>query len=281
MENERVCYVEIETNDNGTKEMKSLEGLAIKGTVSRKAGTIAAEAKVSIANLTQSDIEYLATYTTPYMKPKVKKLINIYAGYTQSGWGRIFQGDITEAIPQGMPDTWLDIKAQSQYYNQRSPISYGVTNTTSKEIAQSIANNLNLTFDWQATSEKNIDIFDFIGSKAGLIKEFNKLDDVTMFEDNGTLRVIDKKSTPPEKDKNSIPLITKDSGLIGLPEPDEYGIKFKCLLSPALLPGQWIKVESVKLPGINGQYQIYTVDFDFESRGQPFYCKIYAKTSGV
>ena len=281
MENQRVCYVEIETDDNGEKQMKSLEGLAIKGKVSRKAGTIAAEANVSIANLTHSDIEYLSAYTSPYMKPKVKKLINIYAGYTQSGWGRIFQGDITEAMPQGMPDTWLNIKAQSQYYNQRSPISYGVTNTTSKEIAQSIADNLGLSFDWQAASEKNIDIFDFIGSKAGLIKEYNKLDDVTMFEDNGTLRVIDKKAAPSEKDTNSIPLITKNSGLIGLPEPDEYGIKFKCLLNPSFLPGQWVKVESVKLPGLNGQYQIYTVDFDFESRGQAFYCDIYAKTGGV
>ena len=279
MENKRVCYIEVQTNDNGTTQMKSLEGMAIKGKVSRKAGTIAAEATLSIANLTQSDIEYLTTYTSPYMKPKVKKLVNIYAGYSQSGWGRIFQGDITEAIPEGMPDTWLNIKAQSQYYNQRSPISYGVTNTTSKEIAQSIANNLGLTFDWQATSEKNIDIFDFIGSKAGLIKEFNKLDDVTMFEDNGTLKVVDKVSTPP--DKNQIPLITKDSGLIGLPEPDQYGVKFKCLLSPALIPGQWIRLESVKLTGLNGQYQIYTVDFDFESRGQAFYCDIYAKTSGV
>ena len=279
MENKRVCYIEVQTNDNGTTQMKSLEGMAIKGKVIRKAGTIAAEATLSIANLTQSDIEYLTTYTSPYMKPKVKKLVNIYAGYSQSGWGRIFQGDITEAIPEGMPDTWLNIKAQSQYYNQRSPISYGVTNTTSKEIAQSIANNLGLTFDWQATSEKNIDIFDFIGSKAGLIKEFNKLDDVTMFEDNGTLKVVDKVSAPP--DKNQIPLITKDSGLIGLPEPDQYGVKFKCLLSPALIPGQWIRLESVKLTGLNGQYQIYTVDFDFESRGQAFYCDIYAKTSGV
>ena len=279
MDNTRVCYVEIETNDNGTKQMKSLEGMAIKGKVSRKEGTIAADAAISIANLTQSDIEYLTTYTTPYVKPKVRKLINIYAGYSQSGWGRIFTGDITEAISSGMPDTWLNIKAQSLYYSQRTPISYGVTNTTTKKIAESIAGNLGLEFDWAASGDKNIGVFNFAGSKAGLIKEFNKLDDVTMFEDNGKLKVVDKIASPP--DKNQIPLITKDSGLIGLPEPDEYGVKFKCLLNPSLVPGQWVRLESVKLSGLNGYYRIYTVNFDFESRGQSFYCDIEAKASGA
>lgn len=280
MENRRVCFIEIETVDNGQRQLKRLDGVALKGRVSRKAGSTQADARLSVANLTQQDVDFLTTYTSPYVRPKVKKLINIYAGYQNTGWGRIFSGDIIKAIPSDLPDTWLNIEAQSLFYENRIPISYGVSGISNKELAQSIANNLGLSFEWQATSKKTIDVFNFTGSKTGLIKEFNRLEDVTMFEDNGIIKVVDKITKPPA-DKNSVPLISKDTGMIGIPEPDQYGVKLKCLLNPTYYCGKWIRVESVKLPGVNGFYQIYTIDFDFASREQQFYCNIYAKASGV
>lgn len=277
MQNNRVCFVEVESIDNGKKQLKSLKGLSIKGTVSRKAGSVQAEASISIANLNKSTIEYLSTYTTPYFKPKTKKRINIYAGYESTGWGRIFSGDITVAIPQDMPDIWLNIKAKSLYYEQRTPISYGVGNTTIKELGASIANQLGLSYEWQANSTKNIDSFELVGSKGDLIKEFNKIEDVVMFEDNGVLRVLDRY--PKADTKNKMKLISKESGLIGDVEPDQYGIKFKTLLDASDFCGRWVQTKSEKLPGTNGIYQIYTLDFDFSSREQHFYSKIYARTS--
>ena len=107
MRNNRVCFLEVETNDNGNKQLKRLQGLAIKGRVSRKMSAVESEATVSVANLTKSDIEYLTTFTSPYVKPQSKKLIRIYAGYSQTGWGKIFEGDITEALPSDLPDTWV------------------------------------------------------------------------------------------------------------------------------------------------------------------------------
>lgn len=277
MNNKRVCFVEVECiSPSGTKQLKRLDGLAIKGTVSRKAGTVQAEASVSIANLAKPTIEYLTTYTTPYFNPKTKKKINIYAGYENTGWGQIFTGDIIEAIPQDMPDVWLQVKAKSQYYNQRVPISYGVGNITLKDLAQSIADELNLPLDWKSTSTKTVAGFDLIGSKGDLIKEYNRLGDVVMFEDNGKLRVVDKKTNP---DTNKAKLISLHTGLIGDFEPDQYGIKGKCLIDPSMNLGDWIKTESIKLPGTNGYYRIYTLDFDFASREQQFYCKFYARTS--
>ena len=63
MQNRRVCFIEVETEDNGKKELKRLEGLAIRGTVNRKAGSMQSDAKLSVANLTQSDVEFLTTFT--------------------------------------------------------------------------------------------------------------------------------------------------------------------------------------------------------------------------
>ena len=278
MLDKRICFVEVKCIDNGKKQMKRLDGLAIKGRVSRKAGSTLADARISVANLTHNDIEYLTTFTSPYVKPIVKKKINIYAGYEKTGWGRIFSGDIYKALPDDMPDIWMHIEAKSLFYENRIPISYGLQNVSVKQLGQGIAENLGLSFEWQATSKKTIDIFNFTGSKAELIKEYNSLDDITMFEDNGVIKVIDKIAKPPQ---GSIKLISKDTGMIGRPEPDQFGVKLKCLLDPSLACGQWIRVESVKLPAINGYYQIYTLDFDFASREQQFYCDIYAKTSGV
>ncbi len=274
----RVCFIEVECNDNGNRQLKRLEGLAIKGKVSRKMGSTLSEASVSVANLARSDIEYLTTFTSPYIKPKVKKKINIYAGYEKKGWGRIFSGDIENALPSDMPDTWLNIKAKSLFYQNRVPLSYGLTNTTTKDTAESIANNLGLAFDWQATSTKTIDVFNFTGSYAELIKKFNKLDDVTMYEDNGVIKVVDKIQKRPDK---TAKLVSKDTGMIGIPEPDEYGIKIKFLIDASVFLGDWIQTKSVKLPSTDGYYQIYALDFDFASREQQYYCNASCKRYGV
>lgn len=282
MDNERVLYVEVESINpkNNKKMLKRINGLAIKGKVSRKGGSTQAEANISIANLPIEDVQFLTTYTSPYMKPKTKKLIRIFAGYSKTGYGQIFSGDIEEAIPTDIPDTWLNIKAKSLFYTNRTPLSYSVANVKSKDLAESISKSLGLKFDWQASSKKIFDQFHFTGSLTGLIKQFNKLDDVTMYEDNGKLRVVDKVSPKPTSDKK-VKLISKDSGMIGQPEPDQYGVKVRCLLDASLNLSQWIKLKSVKLPNLNGYYQIYDLDFDFANREQPFYCNIYAKTSGV
>ncbi len=282
MQNERVLFVEIESINPESKQkmLKRIEGLAIKGKASRKGGSTQAEAQISIANLPKEDIEYLTTFASPYMKPKTKKLIRVYAGYSQTGWGQIFSGDIEEAIPQDMPDTWLNIKAKSLYYANRTPLSFGVTNITSKDLSQSIADELGLKLDWQATSRKTFDRFYHTGSQTGLIPQYNKLDDVTMYEDNGVLRVVDKVQPKPTSDKG-VKLISKDTGMVGIPEPDQYGVKVKCLLDASLNLSKWFKLESVKLPTLNGFYQIYDLDFDFSNRETNFYCNIYGKTSGV
>lgn len=275
----RVLFFQVEAiAPDGSVQMKELNGLSIKGRISRKMGTSQAEATLSIANLDSTTVEYITTYTTPYFKPKTKKKISVFAGYERTGWGRIFTGEIESAIPTGAPDLWVNIKAKSLSHMNRTPITYGVSNITSKELAQSISNQLGLSFEWQATSQKKISAFDFTGSKAGLLKEFNRLEDVTMFEDNGVIKVVDKVAKPPE---NNIRLISQDTGMIGEPEPTEYGIKVKYLLDPSSNCGDWIETKSIKLPGTDGKYQIYALDFDFANREQQFYCEAQCKAVGV
>ena len=178
-----------------------------------------------------------------------------------------------------MPDTWLNIEAKSLFYQNRVPISYSAQNITMEEAGKSVANQLGLDFEWQAETQKTIDVFNFRGSKAQLIEKYNSFGDVIAFEDNGVLKVQDRNSQ--RKKSGQIKLISKDTGMIGIPEPDQFGVKVKCLLDPSLACGDWVQVKSERLKSINGQYQIYTLDFDLSSREQAYYCDIYAKNYGI
>ena len=278
MKNNRICFIEVETNDRGTRELKRLEGLAFRAKVSRKRGAVLSEANISIANLTRPDVEYLTTYMSPYINPGIRKKINIYAGYDTIGYGRIFTGDIYKALPSDIPDTWLNIEAKSLFYQNRVPISYSASNITMQEAGKSVANQLGLDFDWQADTQKTIDVFNFRGSKAQLIEKYNSFGDVVAFEDNGVLKVQNKNI---KKSSGQIKLISAKTGMIGIPEPDQFGIKFKCLVDPSLACGDWVRVESERLKSVNGEYQIYTLDFDIASREQAYYCDVYAKNYGI
>ena len=119
----RICYVQIETPDGA----KQIENIAFKGRVERKMSVVGSTAKVSIANLAKADVEYLTTYTSKYINVGKQKRINLFAGYESTGVGQIFSGDIVSAMPEGMPDTWLNIEAKSNYYNHTNIISYSIT----------------------------------------------------------------------------------------------------------------------------------------------------------
>lgn len=288
----RVCYVQIQTQDGG----KQIENIAIKGRIERKASATGSTAKISIANLSKPDVEYLTTQTSRFVNPATQKKINVFAGYESAGVGQIFSGDIVSAFPEGLPDTWLNIEAKTNYYNQTNIISYSITEAKTQEIAQNIANQYGLAFDWRSTSEKLIDCFNINGSKARLLDELNKLDNFRAYIDNGVLRVVDRHEAPPiesetpkvynstvsnTKKTGYVKYINADSGLIGIPQIDEYGVKIKILIDPSLNLGDWFKLESRLYPIVNGFYQIYEMVYDFASREPQFYIEIRGKNKKI
>ena len=265
---------------------KQIKNIGIKGSVKRRMGSVSADAHISVANLAKDDIEYLSTYMTTYVDPARQKKINLYAGYEDTGYGLIFQGDIIEAKPEGLSDVWLDITAKTNYFNRQNIITYSNTSPVSSfQMAENIAKQFDVPLSWKSKSKKLIDSFNFSGAKAKLLEEFNKCGDFVAFLDNGILKVIDKDDSPPaeeqtaksDENRGNTKLINLNSGLIGLPEATEYGCKFKTLLDPTLNPGDWIRLESSKLPAVNGYYQIYDLNFSFSTRESQFYAEIQGK----
>ena len=277
----RICYVQIQT-PSGDKE---IHNISLKGRVTRKMSETGSDAKISIANLSREDVEYLTTYTSPYVDQSKKKRINLFAGYESTGVGQIFSGDIYSALPEGMPDTWLNIEAKTEYYNQQNIITYTQPRVDTKTLATNIANQLGVGLVWRSKSKKYIDSFNYTGSKAQLLNRLNQVDNFYAYIDNNTLYVVDKDEQPPEtsstKQDGTIKLVNQNSGLIGIPQPDEYGVKIKILLDPAVSLGDWFKLESERLPIVNGFYQVYEMTYDFATREPQYYIEIYGKNKRV
>jgi len=289
----RICYVQIQTPD-GDKE---IHNISIKGRITRKMSETGSECEVSIANLSREDVEYLTTYTSPYVDQSKKKRINVFAGYESTGIGMIFSGDIYSALPEGMPDTWLKIKAKTNYFEQQNIITYSQPTATTQELASNIASQLGYELSWQSKSQKIIDAFNFNGAKAKLLNKLNQLDNFRAYIDNNILYCVDKDEEPPRqtnqpksyngqqgsttKTKGSVKIVNGNTGLIGLPQPDEYGVKIKVLLDPSVAIGDWFKLESQRLPIVNGFYQVYEMTYDFATREPQYYLEILGKNKRV
>lgn len=289
----RICYVQIQT-PYGDKE---IHNIAIKGRITRKMSETGSECKISIANLAREDVEYLTTYVSPYVDQSKRKKINVFAGYESTGVGMIFAGDIYSALPEGLPDTWLNIEAKTNYFEQQNIITYSQESAPVKDIATNLASQLGYELSWQSKSQKIIDAFNFNGAKAKLLNKLNQLDNFRAFIDNNILYCIDKDEEPPEenetpqtysgkprnnqKERGTVKIINGDTGLIGLPQPDEYGVKIKVLLDPSVAIGDWFKLESQRLPIVNGFYQVYEMTYDFATREPQYYLEIFGKNKRV
>lgn len=281
----RICYVQIQT-PSGDKE---IHNISLHGKITRKMSETGSSADISIANLAREDVEYLTTYTSPYVDQSKKKRINIFAGYESTGVAQIFSGDIYSALPEGKPDTWLNIKAKTEFFNQQNIITMTQNNITVKNLAQNVSSELKTEFVWRSKLQKTIDNFNFAGAKAKLINRLNKIGGIRAFIDNNTLYVVDIDEEPPKeeiqnsstKESGTIKLINKDSGMIGIPQPDEFGVKVKILLDPAVNLGDWFKLESEMLPIVNGFYQVYEMSYDFATREPQYYIELKGKNKQV
>lgn len=288
----RIAYVQIQTPDGD----KQIENIGLKFRVTRKMSETGSTADVSIANLSREDVEYLTTYTSPYVDQSKKKRINVFAGYESTGVGQIFSGDIYSALPDGLPDTWLNIKAKTEYFNQQNIIKYAQTTATTKEIALNVSQQLDCELDWRSKSQKVIDVFNFVGGKARLLNKLCDMDNFIAYIDNNILHVVDKDEEPPQetetpqaytgkstsnKREPGTILLLNENNLLGIPQPDEYGVKVKIFIDPTVNLGEWFKLESKRLPIVNGFYQIYEMTYDGATREPQYYLELYGKNKRV
>lgn len=257
--------------------LKRFENISSKFRIEKFQGSVMNKAHIDIANLAREDVEYLTTYTSYALAVQQRKRLRISAGYEGQDVALLFDGDISEALPTAPPDVWLKCQAISGYYNNQTLLTKSIDSPTSvKQLALNIANTLGLELDWRASSEKTIGSFNYIGGGSKLINEFNRLGNFIAFEEDGKLKVVDK-IIKADKLAASAKVLSAESGLIDMPQPNALGLSAKMLLDPTVACGSLVKLESKRIPAANGFYWVYKLTHEGGLRENSFYTTIEAR----
>jgi len=121
-----------------------------------------------------------------------------------------------------------------------------------------------LTFEAQ---DKQISNYSFSGPKLKQVDALGNSGGVVSYVDDNKLVVKDIK-TPL---RGGIPLVSAETGMIGIPEITVWGVKVKYLLDNISRLGGGIRVQSRENPAANGVYTIYQLGFEITNRDVPFY----------
>lgn len=247
--------------------LKKYTGLSIHASGCKYADPTQNECEVNIANLDNATMNYLLTATSPFNPNRTPKIITVSAGRVSYGESLIFQGDITACVPSQPPEVILKIKALTGDFQKGNIISRSQPPVAQlSQVAQQIAYDNNLTLNFQAT-DKSISNYTFTG---GALKQINKLQDVgglDVFSDNNQL-IVKNHNVPL---KNKVRILNLDTGMIGIPEVTEQGLKVTFLLDNQTVLGGALQITSKLYPAVNGLYTIFKLNFDITSRGVPFY----------
>jgi hypothetical protein len=269
----RIIIVEIEVP--GGK--KRLEGISCDFTVTKTAGGLMNEAEIRIANLAKADRDYIVTATSPLRRPRQRKSITIWAGYESTGVTRRFSGDITDASVTQPPDIWLIVKAKTGYHARGDLVSRSASAQSNlSQLAADIAGDLDLDLDFQAT-DKAIANYSFTGGKLLQVDKLGQAGMVDAYVDDDRLVVKERGKGLAGR----IRKLSEKTGMIGVPEVDEKGVKVKMLMDQHTNLGTTLEITSKLNPAANGSFVIYKMRDNCSMRGLPFYIEAEALRPGL
>lgn len=197
-------------------------------------------------------------------------------GSGQAPLTRIFVGEIVSSSPSQPPDIALTIKALTKTYDKGIVVARnGQERELLSAIAARVASDLALSLDFQAT-DKTIANYAFTGAKLRQVDHLELAGGVDCFVDDDKLVVKDAGAPLVER----VTTLSARSGLVGVPEATERGVKVTFVLDSAATLGGALKLESELNPALSGDYTIFKLDFEAATRDTPFYWMAEASRNG-
>jgi hypothetical protein len=259
----RIVRVGIEVNGR----LNWYEGLDIKASGTKFANANQNECQITIGNLSKNVRDLILTETSPFNQNRTPKSVIVEAGRRSYGTFQIFRGDITSSVPTQPPDISVTLKCLTGNFSKGNVIARNQSGSVRlQRLSQTVADDLGLILDYQA-SEKNISNYSYTGGALKQVDRLGELGRVNAYVDDGKLIV--KDYNVPLAGRMTI--LNLDTGMIGIPEITEQGIKVKFLMDNQTTLGGLLRVTSVIYPAINGDYSIYKLNFDIASRDTAFY----------
>jgi hypothetical protein len=259
----RLLRISIEVNG----VFRVYEDIAMVATGTKYANANQNECEIKLTNLSKEVRDFLLTETSPFNGNRTPKRFIVEAGRRSYGYSKIYQGVIASAVPSQPPDITLTLKALTANDKKSEVIARNQPGQVSlSRLSGQVAKDLGLSLVFEA-GERRIANYNYTG---GALKQVDKLGEVGLVN----AYVDDEKLIVKESSRalvNQIRVLNIDTGLIGIPEITERGIKVKFMLDNVTVLGGMLRVQSVLYPTVNGDYQIYKLGFDIANRDTPFY----------
>lgn len=259
----RLLRISVEING----QLKSYEGLDMTASGTKYANASQNECEVKLTNLDQATRDFLLTETSPFNKNRRRKLLRVEAGRVSTGYSLVFQGDITNAVGAQPPDIALTLKAATGDHAKGDIIARSQSGATPlRNIASRVAQDLGLSLSFQAQA-KQISNYSFTGSAIKQVEQLGRMGRVNAYVDDAALVVKDWNMPLADRVRE----VNLDTGMIGVPEFTETGIKVKLLYDNQTVLGGALRVSSRLNPAANGLYTVAKLGFELASRDAPFY----------
>jgi len=256
------------TIDLGTDILVFEEPLAITVAGTNYANSLQNEAEIIIENLSASVQNYILTGVTPFNKNYLPKSVRVEAGREKYGTSVVYEGNVVEGTCSDPPDIGVSLKCLTGNYALGNLVNRSMGGTVSlKVIAQQIANDNAVVLKFDAEN-RNLPGYSFSGPALDQVYAMNNFGGIDAFIDDGVLYV---KDGLVQTRGQVITQINKDTGMIGIPQLTEEGVKIKFLFDPKVKLGAGIVLTTVQYPELNGEYVIYRLGFQLTTRENPFY----------
>lgn len=248
-------------------KIKTYQNLAMHARGMKYANANQNECEVTIFNLDKSTQDYILTETSPYNQNRVQKLVTVEAGRVSYGTTKIYEGNVVSSYPSQPPDIGVTLRCLTGNFLKGDIISRRQPGTIPlSKIAAEIAKDLDLKLIFQ-TEDKNIANYSYSGNALGQIDRLAEMGSIQAFADDGVL-IIKTLGLPLSNIRTTV---NAKTGMIGIPELTERGIKVKFLLDKKTTLGGAMEVGSKIYPAANGSYVIYKLGFAVSNRETPFY----------
>lgn len=224
--------------------------------------------EVKVSNLTKEHRDYLLGATSPFLSNrKNPKRMMVEAGRASTGLTRLFYGDITMSQVSQPPDIGLTLKFQTAAHHKGVIVARaGMSVQQLSGLSANVAKDLGLDLTFQAT-DRSVANYSHSGANLGQVQRLADTGGVDAFVDDTTLVV---KNRGAALTGRSV-LLSKDTGMIGVPEFTERGLKVQGLVDTGMRLGGAVQIQSQLNPAANGTYTVYALEFDIANRDTPWY----------
>lgn len=279
----RVAYI---TFPNNTKDGeasqfdKKLQGLNIRFRVTTYTSNgMASDAKIDVYNLNRDDLGFLSTIARTYLQKNY--LFRLYAGY-EGEEKLLFSGRALQAIPSSYPDVILEINGMSSIEWWGENIDTSKDKVTVMDIIDSVAQKIGYQVNIDEKLRKNNELlnkvqnnFSFTGSPMDLLQQCQQMMGGVSSDPQTVFLSIENEQiniwSPSTQNVSRKLLISKETGMIGLPQPTETGCKVKILMNTGIKSGDVIELKSDRISLLNGDYYVIGITHEGETRGNSWY----------